>query len=45
MENTRDVAANSGKYLVFKAKGGTPDLFIGLWGQIWSYFSDTFAEF
>ena len=40
VENTREVAVASGKYLVFAAKGEMPDSVIGLWGQIWSYFSD-----
>lgn len=30
----------SGSYLCFKATGNMPDVVIGLWQQVWSYFND-----
>ena len=39
-----DVTINSGKYLVFHAKGSMPQVVIETWGKIWNYFSKENTE-
>lgn len=40
IENSKSISINSGKYLVFSAKGDMPKVVIDTWGEIWNYFSN-----
>ncbi len=40
-EAYKKIEIKSGKYLVFKKEGGSPEAVVAAWQEVWNYFSNT----
>jgi predicted transcriptional regulator YdeE len=43
--NLETIVIQSGKYLMFSAKGDIPKIVFDTWGKVWEYFSNNDAEY